>query len=450
MNTTAPRFNFEKVGLGYRLWPINEEVNAELRLTRLKRSSQELHGRLQVRCNFAGVKTVNGILHSARFNLSSATTRASLAKILAGRTPGFEDMDWADALEALCLFVDEAETKGEPVVGIGQPVVEREHGRYALDPLVTAHVASLLYGPGGAGKSVLALAGALSIAVGREIIPGIPPAIKGPVLYLDWETDAYVVNERLWALCRGAKIEPANVSYRRCNRPLADDAEELSALVAELGVVYLVIDSCGPAMGTSGEYGDANESTLRLFEAIRHIGVTTQIVDHVSKQEMRSKSGRVTGLLPYGSIYKVNLARAAWELRNGTTENDDDLRISLFNTKANDARIHEPINLLVEWEPHEILFRPDIAAPTVSDEGEAVAASAFEMAKRYLDELGPLDTKLLAEYCRVTQGTVRNWVRQYPGQIVRTLDKKRWALPTSGQVAPTNNILMFSARSPES
>ena len=446
--TEAERFHFEKVGLGYRLWPVNDKIVAELKISRIKRRSEELHGFLQVTCNFEGVKTNGGVLHSTRFNMSAGQTRKQVATLLKSRTPGFEDMDWFDALETLCQRVAEAESRGEPIVEIGNA---RPPGykpvRYSLEPLVPKNVASLLYGPGGAGKSATALAGALSVATNTEIIPGIKPAISGPVLYLDWETDQDIVNDRLWSLCTGAGVQPKNVSYRRCNRPLADDAEELSMLVAKLGIVYLVIDSCGPAMGTSGEYGDANESTLRLFEAIRHIGVSTQVVDHVSKQEMRSGKN-VTGLLPYGSIYKVNLARAAWELRNDTTSDDDDLHITLYNTKANDARLHEPIRLMIDWTPGSITFAIDSETRTTAPtSGGGLREGAHELL-----EDGSRTVKYIAQTLNVKESSVRGLLVRHPQEFERDKnDPEKIALVSTGGIGgPGPNVVSFmAARGPE-
>ena len=347
------RWFFKKVGLGYEVHA--PKAKTTIRVTRIKRSSGELHGQIRVTANLAGVKTHDGVLHLARFNLSSSASRTSLAKMLGGRTPG-HDMDWFDGLEALCQGIHVAEEAGQPYVTLGLTAMARSATSYAIDPVVPANVAALLYGPGGSGKSILALAGAMSVQDGREIIPGVAPGIKGNVLYLDWETDAPVLNERIIAIANGAGYTPSGITYRRCIRPLSDEAEEIAAVVAERDIVYMVVDSAGMAMGTGGEYGDSNESTLRLFDAIRHIGVSTQIVDHVSKQEMRNGKGKSVGLLPYGSIYKVNLARSAWEIRNETTDQDESSRISLVHTKANDSRLKPQLNIEIIWETGVIRF----------------------------------------------------------------------------------------------
>lgn len=350
------RWQFERMGLGYRV--VAPDIQTEIRVTRIKRSRAELHGQIMVKANIAGVKTVDGVMHISQFNLSSSGTRTSLAKMLESRTPGqVGKMDWFDGLETLCQRVIMAEEVGQPYIEVGTTPITRVASKYVIDPLAPANVTALLYGPGGSGKSVIALACALSIQNGREIIPGVPPGIKGNVLYLDWETDGPVINERIQAIAAGAGFTSVPITYRRCIRPLAEEAEEISNAVAERDIVYMVIDSAGMAMGASGEYGDSNESTLRLFDAIRHIGISTQVIDHVSKQEMRSK-GKVQGLLPYGSVYKVNLARSAWEVRNGTSEDDETIRIALIHTKANDSRLKPQIGLEIDWQPGMITFRP--------------------------------------------------------------------------------------------
>jgi hypothetical protein len=360
-----PRYDFDKRGTQYVLSA--EDAGIMLRLGRLKRSGQELSGELQVAVNWEGVRTVDGILHQARLNLSSTTARNTLIKTLRERTQTASDesmrqMDWADAVEHLCQQALSRGRQGEPIISMNG-TMPKARAKYDIKPILPHGVATFVYGPGGIGKSAFALALAMSVAKGMEIVPGLAPQVKGPVLYLDWETDPYVVRERSEYLSKGHDFTTTkDLLYRRCARPLADDADELAAIVAERGVKMVVIDSCGPAMGTSGEYGDANESTIKLFDAIRRLAVTVLVVDHVSKQQlMRDRKGEVIGSMPYGSVYKVNLARAMWELQNGTSPTDDDIHIRLINTKVNDAKMHLPIDLAVFWDSDEgiITFSED-------------------------------------------------------------------------------------------
>lgn len=375
------RWEKERVGLGYRV--VADSLGpTEMKLTRVKRRSDGIYGEIKVIANIAGVKAIDGVMHMSRFNVSSSSARNSLAKLLASRAPGI-DVDWYDGIEALSQFVMLSESSGQPFLDVGDKMRESSMARYVLDPLVPANVSSLLYGPGGSGKSIIALAGAMSVQAGVEIIPGIMPSVTGNVLYLDWETDAPVINDRIMSIADGAGIKPPRITYRRCIKPLADEVEDVANAVAERDIVFVVIDSAGMAMGTGGEYGDANESTLRLFDAIRYINVTTQIIDHVSKQEIRSK-GKVTGLLPYGSVYKVNLARSAWEVRNGTSETDELVRLALLHTKSNDSRLLQQRGLEIDWRPHSIVFSlPDVYTPVVARDATKDAIT------EYLQEHGP-------------------------------------------------------------
>jgi len=406
------RWHYERIGLGHRV--VAEAIRTEIKVTRVKRRSDGIHGEIMVKTDLAGVKTINGIMHMARFNLSSSGTRSSLAKMLESRTPGM-NMDWFDGLEALCQHVMIAESEGQPFLDVGNQVITSTH-KYIIDPVVPANVATLFYGPGGSGKSVLALAMALSIRNGREIIPGLAPAAKGNVLYLDWETDGPIINERAQAIGAGAGFTSLPIIYRRCIKPLADEAEEIANAVAERDIVFTVIDSAGMAMGTGGEYGDANESTLRMFDAIRFINTTTLIVDHVSKQEMRSK-GKVSGLLPYGSIYKVNLARSAWEVRNGTTPDDETVQVALIHTKANDSRLHDQVGLQIEWLGHSIAFQEAESSfrvePRPAMEPETAQEAVLDILSDGERMAPPAMIKMLPTH---TEGAIRQALRRLTEQ----------------------------------
>jgi len=343
------RWSFEKVGLSYRCW--SEEAAVDLRLGRLKRSGQELAGELRIVTQWDGVKTVDGVLHQARFNVSSVAARSSLIKHLKSRTENtpFTEMDWGDALEHLCQNVLSAEREGEPLISMDGPLPERR-AKYDVKPLLPHGVVTIIYAPGGVGKSAFATAIALSIAKGMEIVPGMAPQVKGPVLYCDYETDSYTVQERINFIANAHQFKPTkDFFYRRSSRPIADDSEELARTVKEKDIKFVVVDSCGPAMGSSGDRGDASDSTNRMFAALRMLDCTVLIVDHVSKDQMRNRKGEVVGSMPYGSVYKVNLARSTWELQNGTTDVDDDLHLRLVNTKSNDSRLWAPILLDVVW-----------------------------------------------------------------------------------------------------
>ena len=381
MADDEPRWSFEKLGMTYRCW--NDTIQTEFRLSHVKRSRDSLSGILKVSTNLKGVKTVNGVLHAANFNVLSTSTRTSLANALDKRTPGF-DLDWMDGLEWMCQHVIVGEERGEMIDEVGMDAPTPPNDRWCVEPLIMKGRPALLFGPGGVGKSLIALTCGLSVAYGREIIPGVPPAVHGPVLYLDWETTKDVINDRIQNIAAGHHFIPTSQSiyYRHCVRPLATDAEELSAIVAAKGIVLVIVDSSAYAMGAQGEYGDANESILRMHEALRIIGVTSLIVDHVNKTDAKAKGGAAT---PYGSAYQTNAARVSWEVRKEPSA--EGLRISLYHAKSNDTALLPPIGISLDWAPDAITFHK--AEVVVEEEvpvgGETLVQAILEMCEDVTD-----------------------------------------------------------------
>ena len=351
----ADRWQVERVGMGYRCWA--EEIATEIRFEALKRGRETLTGLVTVKTSIDGIKTVNdGVMHVTRINIIAGTARKSLASYLRDRCTGTvaKDLDWTDALEHLAQYVMLAEVEGEAFDEVGESPVTPIRDQFLLTPLVLRGRPTMIFGPGGVGKSLLGLTCGVSVAAGREIIPGVAVHAKGPVLYLDWETTRDVINDRIQMIAKGHGFAPPKILYRRCVRPLADDVEKLSAFVQERGVVLEVIDSAAYAMGQQGEHGSAEDTVLRMHEALRQMGTTSLIIDHVNKTDLKAKPGTAT---PYGSAYKTNAARMSWEVRKGPESGGESLRINLYHAKSNDTAAHEPIGLELDWGEDAILFR---------------------------------------------------------------------------------------------
>ena len=344
------RWEFEKVGMGYRCW--SDVIGTEFRFTHIKRGRETLSGEVAVRTAIEGIKTINGVMHVARINILSGSTRKGLADLLKNRSPGI-DVDWMDGLEHLTQGVIIAEQTGETFEEVGQDPKTPISKQFLVEPLILKGRPAMIFGPGGVGKSLIALTCAMSISAHREIIPGIKPAEKGSTLYLDWETTRDVVNDRVQSIAKGHGFEAPKIIYRRCIKPLADDAERLAEVIAERDVKLVVVDSAAYAMGSSGEYGDANESVLRMHEALRLMNTTALIVDHVNKTDTKSKPGSAT---PYGSAYKTWAARISWEIRKGPEVNGG-LMVNLYHAKSNDTAQMQPMGLELDWDTDVIRFK---------------------------------------------------------------------------------------------
>jgi hypothetical protein len=392
MPDDTPRWNFEKVGLGYRCWA--DALATEFRFTHIKRSGENLTGELAVSTHFKGIKTNKGLMHLARFNVLSSSTRHSLAGQLGKRSPGI-DIDWADGLEHMCQGVIMAEHQGTSIDFIGQDEPMSWEDNFLLEPFVLSGRPSMIFGPGGVGKSLLGLTCAVSVKTGTELIPGAVPHQQGPVLYLDWETNKSTVNDRIQAICKGHGIDAPKIAYRRCIRPLYEDAERLAEVIAERGIILVVIDSAAYAMGGTGERGMPEETVLRMHEGIRLMGCSALIIDHVTKVDQKQKPGTAT---PYGSAYKTNAVRLSWEVRSGPDAGDGSLRINCYQAKSNDTEVMAPLGLSLDWG-HGVI-RYTAAGIEEAEEAEVVTERKVPATTRILELTaeGAIPRVKLSEY----------------------------------------------------
>lgn len=331
---------FERRGLTY--WAYFPKGRVELTFSRVKVRSGDVHGELLVRSDDKDAPG-DGHLVQGSFNASSMQTRNGIAKLIASRLPK-SDVDWPDYLEAFCRKVLQAEREGLPFTTVGGNPV-RPAQPMLLRPLLPAFRASVLFGEGGSGKSYLAAAIAVQKATGYPVIKGWAVDNPGRVLILDWEADDEEWNDRIALLAKGAGyIGQIAIDYRRCQQPLTDQVEEISRYVAEKGIELIIVDSVEASSPVGREGTDANDRVVRLFQALRQIGGTALLIDHVTKSGNDGGSKN-----PYGSVFKTNLARMTFELRRTSADNDSVAHLVLTNRKANGGPRIAPIGLRQEY-----------------------------------------------------------------------------------------------------
>lgn len=379
---------FTQVGASYRAqFP---EGKVTMQMARLRARSGEWIGELVVRSDDRNAPD-DGHLLQANFNISSMTARKTTAGHLEKRAPKVK-ADWLAHLEAFCVRVLEAERQGAPILDIGTRPVRREGTPYLLHPMLPKGRATIVFGEGGSGKSYLAAAAAVSVATGVPILDGWTVAQPGRVLVLDWEADVEEWNDRVAAVARGRGIDPPSIAYRQGVRSLVEDQEELARYVAEQGVKLVVVDSVGMASPSAREGTDANEGAIRLFGALRLLNTTCLLVDHVSKAGADQATG---ALRPYGSIFKVNLARSVYELKRASQLTDGIASMGLYHRKANGGPIGAPIGIRVEYGDDYVRFDEEelhdeelAAARPLSLQVEDVLASGPQAPKDVADALG--------------------------------------------------------------
>lgn len=385
---------FSRRGLGYVLNA--PDVLTDISVGRLTNRGGDTYGEVTVECGLLGTRSSDGVLHQARLNLTSTSARVSLAKLLTARSNA-PDIDWQDLLEDFCRRVLASERAGEPVemAGARPP---REEQSWRLHPILAADKPTIIYGEGGSGKSTIATAIAVSVETGVTIIDGWLPR-RAPVLYLDWEATVDDLDEHVKAIAAGAHIPHAvEIRYRRCYRPLADQAEEVASVVHANQVGLVIVDSVALAAGTSAEGSDASEGAIRLFAAFRLLGTTVLALAHVSKADQSDGSRPAR---PYGSVFYTNLARSTFELKkSGETDSN---RVALFNTKTNVSRPLAPFGLEILRSEGVIEYREfDLAEdPTLSKR-----LTIWDRARAAL-LAGPQHERELSLEIGATEGSIR-------------------------------------------
>lgn len=278
-----------------------------------------------------------GLLHQARFNLTSSSARATLTRALAARVDG---CDFAGMLEQACFLSIKRWREGDPIINLWE-VEDRPTGRWLIEPWVELGGPTTLFGDGGSGKSAFALDIALSVSSGIRTVGEIPTQ-TGPILYLDWETDRYEHAGRLRRLASGLDAIGAQrnpVHYRRQSAGLIDSIMHLKKMVAQLGVVFVIVDSLGAARGGEPE---SAELTIRTFNAVREFGVPVLFIDHQAKNAQDKTK-------PFGSVYTWNLSRIVWSAAREKTETDGSVLLGLTNHKANNGRVGMKRGYRMTW-----------------------------------------------------------------------------------------------------
>lgn len=396
------------------LW---SDTHISIALTQLRETSEGLVGEIAVETMPWGASPA-GHLHRARFNLSSTQARVVLQKALHARA---DRVAWQDLIEYVCRATTDLWRAGEPVVDLAAmaPAGPLE---YLVARLLPKGETTVVYGDGGSGKSLLAMALGVALRTGHSLPAGLRPHGEASVLYLDWETQAATQRRRLESLCRGFGIANIpSVYYRAMYRSIADDIASIRREVARRSIGLVIIDSLGPACGGEPE---SAELMIRVLNALRTLSPATRlVVSHLSKAAAEQAGGAAKA---FGSTFVHNMARSAWEVRCASNGHDV-LSLGLFHRKANDDRPFEPLGLRVSFEDG-VLGTGCITFESFEVEGEPELAAHASLAWRVRRALrqGVMVLEELAQELEVGEKTLRRALRRMPD--VLNLGEERWAL----------------------
>lgn len=408
----------ERVGLGYR-WDIVDQGVA-IMADRIVESRGDMSAEVIVQ------RSPEGHVMQGRMNLSSMTVRKSTATLLNGKAPG---TDWLDLLERFCKAVISNERQVAPITDIGDRPL-RGRPDWLLDPILINKTPTILFGAGGIGKSTITAAIALSVATGVSMLEGWVVQKPRNVLVLDWESDADDWNDLFQLLRAGMGASDPRVAYMACSASLPSMLHRVSEIVSERDIGLIIVDSVGLATPSSRDGSDANESALKLFSALRTIGTTSLLIDHISKSQLDNE----TTASPYGSIYKSNSARSTYELRQ-VSENDDGSRtVALYHRKANRTAKQKPVGISIHRDDQHI-FMERAELPMELEHGRAVdrdgrPLTGWQRLWESLDRDILKTRQQLSEETGITAGMVGTYLNRELKDRVRSVgearEERRW------------------------
>lgn len=408
----APTKAFRRDGLGWLYEPPGTPVR--LHVDYLRPHQDELTGEVTIQANLPGVAAH---LHQARLNLTSTTARTTLVKHLSGLT---DKVSWSKLVEQFCVAVIRQEREGEPFEFAGRRPA-RLRPPDVVDRLIPSGKPTQLYGPGGVGKGILATAISVSIETGLSFA-GLAVA-KGRTLYLDWEDDVDEFDSRIKMVSRGLGIDPPEIAYRAMRSTLRSQIHQVASYVQQNGITLLVVDSVELASGSVGERGTYEELAKSFFLALRQVGpVTVLLIDHVSDAARQNK-GEVNKA--YGSVFKGNWVRNAWEVKKDQEAGARRSMIGLYHYKTNVGGLFQPIGVLLDFsDPGSVVIsREDVSqSDTLSK-----ALPKHEQVARAL-RFGPLSQYDICQQVEgLTEAYLRTDLARRKERFQRLADG-RWAL----------------------
>ncbi len=254
---------------------------------------------------------------------------------------------------------------------------------------------TILYGEGGQGKSLLALALATAVACEKPFAGFKLP--QGPALYVDFELGLEEQLRRAYRIARGFGLErpPADLLYFQGDKPILKLCPELKRIISGSGIHFLVIDSLGPGAGVNPE--DA-EAIIPVMNAVKDLKVTSLLIDHQSKRHEGQSYGAKT---PFGSVFKFNLARSVLQLER-KDNSQEGLKLLLTQVKHNFGPLSENLGLTANFTRESVSFE-------AADLNDGAFNKEQNTAERVIDAMTrPMTAKELALEAGLSEKTVKN------------------------------------------
>ena len=308
-----------------------------IKVDEMVRDRDGIHCELDIEAIMPGRQTLD---HGPiRFNLSSTTTRNSLVKYLGGQMP---ELAWATMMDTVCRLAIAHFKVGPSLLNLAH--YEGFPPNWLLWPLILEDEINILFGDGGNGKSLIAMAAAVSLQTQNSLLSGMIPNGNTKTMYLDWEASPNAHASRLKKLMHPAPM--MDMAYLRCSAPLHEIARQVKRHLTESGCSMVIIDSIAAACGGEPERADV---ALRLCNAVRALDTTALLIGH------QTKGNDDTGK-PFGSVFWTNEARSTMEIKRQQDAGQDTMNLGLYHRKINDGRLEKPLGISVSFGDDTIKF----------------------------------------------------------------------------------------------
>ena len=220
---------------------------------------------------------------------------------------------------------------------------------FHLRPLLLSKVPNLIWAQGGSFKSYFAQ---LCCVMTDRGYSDYGLSVKSPAkaLYLDWEESLDTFKRRILSIQRNLFPNPetSGILWKKMYQPFASSIEEISKIVRDRQVEFLVIDSMNPALGGMSIDSQAVE---KFFEALGVLNVTSLILDHANRSHESNASGTPA---IYGSAFKYNRSRMVYEIKKKQESLAGEIQVVLYHRKTNDFKIQSPRGFNIKFDMREV------------------------------------------------------------------------------------------------
>jgi DNA polymerase-1 len=268
------------------------------------------------------------------------------------------------------------------------------------------------------------------------------PITTTPVIYGDFELTEDEHLRRAQEISAGLGLDdvPPDFHYLQLGghpsrEALAVSATECTRLEAGL----FIADSVGYALAGDSEVSrDVLKFFSREIEGIKATGATVLLVDHQAKV---IKGEKYSDKQAFGSVYKTNSVRSAFQLRGEWGDNKSSVEITFSHRKANLGRRLDPFTLEIQFADENVTVSrkgepnpdPDVQ-PTARD---LIVAGLKEIGRGTCEDIAATDEQLEVK-------TVRNSIKDLVKRgLAEDTGEKRgrekvYATPAAGEDSDEN------------